>query len=190
MSSGAGTLVPNIRRSFADWGGVEMESGNWLKSRGITFLVGLVTLWLLFRWWISGAFFHVAAFATGEPSPGFSSVGMIFWSIAIDLICALGFIAITLGTDIWAFVWDFVTAFRDKMAGKQSVVTQLPKALAAIQSLHARLKVLEAQAIAETPPVATVAATVSTPKPKPKPAAKKTAAKPKAKAPAKEVSDA
>lgn len=159
-----------------------MESGNWLKSRGITFLVGLATLWLLFRWWFRGTIFHAVEFATGEPSSGFQSAGTIMATIAIDVILTAGTLAIAVWSQVWDFLWTVIQSFWQKAASQPTqpaVVAQVPKALAAIQTLHARVKALEAEAVSR---VEQPAANAATPASKP---VKKPAAKPKAKVAAK-----
>lgn len=167
-----------------------MESESWLKSRGVTFLVGVAVLGLLFHWWLSGTVFRATAFASGEPNSGFSSGGSVFWRFASDAICAVGAVAIALGTRVWDFVWVLIKALVEKAASRSTVVSQVPKALAAIQALHSRLKVLEARDAHTTPPPAATAV------PSAKPAAakapvKKAAAKPRPKAASKKeaVSD-
>jgi len=163
-----------------------MESENWLKSRGVTFLVGVVVLGLLFHWWISGTVFHVAAFASGEPNSGFSSGAMVFWRIASDLICAVGAVSIALGTRVWDFLWVLIKAVIEKAASRSTVVAQVPKALAAIQALHSRLKALEAQSNQSTSQSAAPAATPAKPAAAKPPAKKPSKPKPKA-APKKEA---
>lgn len=158
-----------------------MESDNWLKGRGITFLVGVAVLGLLFHWWISGTVFHAAAYASGEPNTGFSSGASVFWRFTTDIICTVGAVSIALGTRVWAFLWVLIKAVIEKAASRSSVVAQVPKALAAIQALHSRLKALEAQAIASTSQAAAPAATPATPAAAKSPA-RKPAAKTKTKA--------
>lgn len=152
-----------------------MESENWLKSRGITFLVGVTVLGLLLKWWISGAVFHAAVYATGEPNSGYSSAGSVFLQFVTDIVCAVGAVSIAVGTPIWNFLWTLFKSLLEKAASRSVVVSQVPKALAAIQALHSRLKALEAAAIASTPQAAPPEVTAA------KPAARKPS-KPKAKA--------
>lgn len=158
-----------------------MESGGWLKGRGVAFLVGLATIIILVRWLFTGTMTSAVAFATSEPVGGFKSGGEVFAQLAGDLICMVGTVVIALLTRVWDFLWGYIKARLELAAGQPSVVAQMPKALAAIQQLHSRLKALEAASVPKTPTEAARAATGGK-TPAPKAQKKPAAAKPKAKA--------
>lgn len=82
------------------------------QNRGFAFLVGIVTIFLLFRWWLTGSLFSAIDFgfrsAQGE-SEGLGSVTGVVLPIAVDIAIAIGGLMVAVFSGLWYTVFDLAS---------------------------------------------------------------------------------
>lgn len=82
------------------------------QNRGLGFLAGMIAIFLLVRWWLTGDLVNFASACssagTGE-GDGFSSVTGTVLPLVIEIIVGLGVFLIAVGSSVWSIVWDMIS---------------------------------------------------------------------------------
>lgn len=128
------------------------------QNRGLAFLIGLVSLFLLFRWFVTGNLLRAIEFGVQPASDdGVGSITGAILPLAVDIVIAIGTVLLAAGTGVWAVAWDIVSGvveyFRNSRAtgaATRSAIANATAAASATAGVASVVTAVEGASIAST----------------------------------------